>query len=428
MYFAPFKGRLQKSKAGMKKRSEIEDDLVLTTRFLFNPKLGIDNPALCLGEDTGSDPEPAARICILRKDADGDFAFHLSKEQEREGHIVRQVVPGGPAYLAGLRDGDQLLQVNGEYVHEQEYLRVVQKIKYSGSRLSLGVLDEAAYETLRSSHRSPASVLSNFLSDSCPRPHFYRVKNEGRGFGFTASATGGVRGTFLLQVEDGGPAQKAGVPHGCRLLEVNGESTISITLSQLTKKLQRRSSHVVLLVLEASAWDVYESHGVPLSAALAETSSLPYRTRKLHLVKGPQGYGFLLRQEKCLAGQGQFLREIDPGLPAEDAGMREGDRLLGVNGQSVEGLEHEDTVSMIQESGKQVTLIVISNEGDRFFNEIGLSPLLFYEEETSVHSECKNVTQTTTGTPSGPGHTEPQVRADPSKTLSTSTEIQRNEE
>ncbi|XP_063797812.1 Na(+)/H(+) exchange regulatory cofactor NHE-RF4 [Pseudophryne corroboree] len=348
--------------------------------FQFNPKLGIDNPALCLGEDPGLAPEPATRTCVLRKDANGLFGFHLHMGG-RDGHVVSHVVPGGPAHLGGLKDGDQLLQINGEYVHKQEHIRVVEKINSCDSRISLTVLDKNSYEKLRTDNVSPLSVLTNCLPESCPRPQLCLIRNEGRGFGFTASATGGVRGTFLLTVEDGGSAQKAGVPQGARLLDVNGENIMSFTLSQLTKKLQQNTSCVVLLVLESSALGVYESHGVTPSIALADTSSLLYKTRKLHLVRGPQGYGFLLRQEKCLGGHGQFLRELDPGLPAEDSGMREGDRLLAVNGQSVKGMEHEDIVSLIQNSGNQVTLLVISNEGDRFYSEIGVSPLLFYEDK-----------------------------------------------
>ncbi|KAM5132617.1 Na(+)/H(+) exchange regulatory cofactor NHE-RF4 [Mantella aurantiaca] len=352
-------------------------------KFPFNPKLGIDNPALCLGEDPGSDPEPVARFCILRKDGSGTFGFTLRRELEKNGHIVREVIPGGPAYLVGIKDGDQLLQINGEYVHDQEYLKVVQKVKVSGSRVSLVVLDESSYGRLHVNNISPLSILPNILPESCPKPRLCLVRDEGRGFGFTTSATGGVRGTFLLNVEDGGAAQKAGVPSGARLLEVNGESVTSFTLSQLTKKFQNSGSRVVLLVLETSAWGIYEAQGVTPNIAFADISRVPYRTRKLHLVRSPEGYGFLLRQEKCLGGQGQFLRELDPGLPAEVSGMREGDRLLGVNGQSVEDLEHEDIVNIIQQSGNQVTLVVISNEGDRFYSEIGVSPLLFYEDQTS---------------------------------------------
>ncbi|XP_053307470.1 Na(+)/H(+) exchange regulatory cofactor NHE-RF4 [Spea bombifrons] len=395
-------------------------------KFPFNPKLGIDNPALCLGEDTGSDPEPEARFCVLRKDPGGSFGFSLQIVQGRDGHVIYKVVPGGPAHLGGLRDGDLLLQINGEYVHEQEHLRVVQKVKSSGSRLSLAVLDEASYAKVHSSHKTPASVLPKGLPDSCPRPRLCLIRNEGRGFGFTASATGGVRGTFLLTVEDGGPAHKAGVPPGARLLEVNAESVISITLSQLTKKLQSNNSRVVLLVLEASAWDVYEYHGITPTSALADTSFLPYRTRKLHLVRGPEGYGFLLRQEKCLGESGQYLRELDPGLPAEVAGMREGDRLLGVNGHNVEGLEHEDIVCLIQASGKQVTLIVISNEGDRFYREIGISPLLFYEGNTDNGGMKLAI-------PAQSASTDPQMKVNAlperdHKAQITHTEVQRSEE
>uniref|UniRef100_A0A8C5N148 NHERF family PDZ scaffold protein 4 n=1 Tax=Leptobrachium leishanense TaxID=445787 RepID=A0A8C5N148_9ANUR len=394
--------------------------------FPFNPKLGIDNPALCLGEDTGSDPEPEARISVLRKDSNGTFGFHLQLKHDSKGHIIHKVTPGGPAFIAGLRNGDQLLQINGEYIHEQEHLRVVQKVRSSGSRLSLAVLDEASYAKFCSSHRKIASLLPKSLPDSCPRPRLCLIRNEGKGFGFTASATGGVKGTFLLTVEEEGPADKAGVPNGSRLLEVNGESVVSITLSQLTKKLQKNSSRVVVLVLDASAWDVYESHGVTPSSALADIFFLPYQTRKLQLVRGPEGYGFLLRQEKCQNGQGQFLRELDPGLPAEVAGMHEGDRLLGVNGENVGESEHEEIVSLIQESGKQVTLVVISNEGDRFYREIGISPLLFYEDRDSMDDGL-----TKSGTDKSPASTHHELKygnQEESANYKPAKEIQNSEE
>lgn len=43
--------------------------------------------------------------------------------------------------------------------------------------------------------------------------------------------------------------------------------------------------------------------GVPLAAPLAEGWALPAKPRRLHLQKGPKGFGFLLREEKGLDGQ-----------------------------------------------------------------------------------------------------------------------------
>jgi C-terminal processing protease CtpA/Prc len=67
---------------------------------------------------------------------------------------------------------------------------------------------------------------------------------------------------------------------------------------------------------------------------------------------------------------GQFLWEVDPGLPAEKAGMKDGDRLVAVAGESVEGLRHEETVSRIRAQGTCVSLIVIDPEADRFFSMV----------------------------------------------------------
>lgn len=54
--------------------------------------------------------------------------------------------------------------------------------------------------------------------------------------------------------------------------------------------------------------------------------------------------------------------EIDPGLPADKAGMKAGDRLVAVAGESVEGLGHEETVSRIRAQGSCVSLIVVDPE------------------------------------------------------------------
>lgn len=73
---------------------------------------------------------------------------------------------------------------------------------------------------------------------------------------------------------------------------------------------------------------------------------------------------------------GQFLWDVDVGLPAEQAGMKEGDRVLAVNGESIEGLDHEQTVHRIRAREDQVTLLVIDPAGDEFYHSVGFGGMV----------------------------------------------------
>lgn len=72
------------------------------------------------------------------------------------------------------------------------------------------------------------------------------------------------------------------------------------------------------------------------------------------------------------AAAGQFLWEVDAGLAAERAGMREGDRVLAVNGESIEGLDHQQTVLRIRAHEDRVTLLVIDPASDEFYRSVRL--------------------------------------------------------
>ncbi|XP_003418308.1 Na(+)/H(+) exchange regulatory cofactor NHE-RF4 [Loxodonta africana] len=365
---------------------DLQDTNSLILKFEFNPKLGIDNPVLSLAEDHDfSDPWSLQRprFCLLSKEEGRSFGFHLQQELGGAGHVVCRVEPGSSAQRQGLQEGDRILGVNSHVVEHEGYAEVVRRIRASGPRVLLMVLARHVHDVARAQHGNDAQV--------CPtlgpgvRPRLCHIVKDKGGFGF--SITHGEQGPFWLVLSTGGAAEQAGVPPGARLLEVNGVNVEKFTHKQLSKKLQQSGKQVTLLVAGPAVEEQCRQLGMPLAAPLAEGWALPTRPRCLHLEKGPQGFGFLLREEKGLGGRlGQFLREVDPGFPAEKAGMQAGDRLVAVAGESVEGLGHEEIVSRIRAQGSCVSLVVVDPEADRFFSMVRLSPLLFLETTEALAS------------------------------------------
>uniref|UniRef100_A0A8B9BJ14 NHERF family PDZ scaffold protein 4 n=1 Tax=Anser brachyrhynchus TaxID=132585 RepID=A0A8B9BJ14_9AVES len=353
-------------------------------KFEFNPKDGIDNPALSLAEDTDGEAAGEPRFYLLSKGSTETFGFCLHEELGSHGHVVRQVELGGLAQRRGLQDGDRLLQVNGHFVDHLDHQRVVQKIKASGNQVLLAVLDGDSYEAAKALGRDLAQLLPADV-----RPRLCHVKRDKSGFGFSVSGPEGTKGMFQLSVRQDGPADRAGVPTGSWLLELNGASVRSCSRSQLARKLKQSGSKMTLLVASSAVEEFYRLRGLQAPAASADTSWLPYRARELRMAKGPGGYGFLLKEDDYGAGAiGQFLWEVDAGLPAEQAGMKEGDRVLAVNGESIEGLDHQETVLRIRAHEDRVTLLVIDPASDEFYRSVGLSPLLFLEDGDPASGSC----------------------------------------
>lgn len=66
-------------------------------------------------------------------------------------------------------------------------------------------------------------------------------------------------------------------------------------------------------------------------------------------------------------GLGQVIKDIDPGSPAEVAGLKTNDLLVAVNGECVGSLGHDDVVEMIRKGGDQISLLVVDKETDELY-------------------------------------------------------------
>ncbi|XP_061548151.1 Na(+)/H(+) exchange regulatory cofactor NHE-RF3 [Phycodurus eques] len=79
-----------------------------------------------------------------------------------------------------------------------------------------------------------------------------------------------------------------------------------------------------------------------------------YKPKVISLTKRPgQTFGFYLRLEH--GEEGHLIRCLEMGSPAELSSMKDGDRVLRVNGKFVDGLSHSEVVELVRSSGATVT-------------------------------------------------------------------------
>lgn len=64
------------------------------------------------------------KVISLTKTKGQTFGFYLRVEHGEEGHLIRCLELGGPAELAGMKDGDRILRVNGAFVDELSHSEV----------------------------------------------------------------------------------------------------------------------------------------------------------------------------------------------------------------------------------------------------------------------------------------------------------------
>ncbi|XP_048840539.1 Na(+)/H(+) exchange regulatory cofactor NHE-RF4-like isoform X3 [Brienomyrus brachyistius] len=358
------------------------DTMDLPQKFTFNPKEGIDNPALVISEDAEPDPGPAPRLCVLKRAPNESFGFHLRLETGCRGHIVQNVEPWSVAEYRGLQDGDRLLAVNGEFVGEASHHRVTQKIQVCGTQLCLLVLSGSDYEQVVSEGRDLRHLTRAHLGEGCARPRLCHITRDPRsGLGLSITPIQGKKGPYSVKVARGGAAERSGVREGDWLLWINGTRTSELAYSALRNMMKKCGIHVTVLVIDTESERAFVRCRHPILPSMAVTHNLPHRPSTLHLEQGPGGYGFLLREEKMRSGRlSHVLRDIDAGSPAEAAGMRDGDTLLAVNAEPVEALEHEEIVLRVRRSGQRVALTTIRPKGADFYFKLGLSPLLFCDD------------------------------------------------
>ncbi|XP_005937183.1 Na(+)/H(+) exchange regulatory cofactor NHE-RF3-like isoform X3 [Haplochromis burtoni] len=340
---------------------------------------GIDNPALVMTDDP--DPSVVPRLCHLKRSEGQSFGFHLCMYSQ--GFEITDLDPWSPAEHSGLKDGDRVLEVNEEYVVNMDFSRVVRQIQSCGLHLFLLVLKREEYEWAVSMGVDLKFLANATKGDRWSRPRLCHIQKQPKhGLGMTIVSVDGEKNQYMVRTVIDGPAEKAGIFSGDRLIWINGLMVSTLRYSALIRTVKKSGDSVTVLVIDSDSESCYIRRKIPIMPVVAQSCSLPHKAKTMNLVKGSDGYGFLLRQEKLASTQQKVhvLREVDVGSPAQGAGMEDGDLLLAVNGEPIESMEHEDIVRKIRQSGDKVSLTAISIPGRDFYRELGISPLLFHED------------------------------------------------
>ncbi|NWS54923.1 MPDZ protein, partial [Chunga burmeisteri] len=345
----------------------------------------------------------------LQKKPGKGLGLSIVGKRNDTGVFVSDIVKGGIADTDGrLMQGDQILTVNGEDVRNanQEAVAALLKCSLGTVRLEIGRIKAGPFHSeRRTSQCSQVSEGSGSLSSfsfpvsgsSAPEVFESGLKKyttaseiqglrtvevkKGPGDSLGVSIAGGVGSPlgdvpiFIAMMHPNGvAAQTQKLRVGDRIVSICGTSTEGMTHSQAVSLLKNASGTIELQVVAGGEVSVVtgQQQDPPTSslsfAGLTSTSIFqddlgPPQYKTITLDRGPDGLGFSI-----VGGYGSphgdlpiYVKTVfAKGAAAEDGRLKRGDQIIAVNGQSLEGVTHEEAVAILKRTKGTVTLTVLS--------------------------------------------------------------------
>lgn len=106
----------------------------------------------------------------------------------------------------------------------------------------------------------------------------------------------------MVEVAPGGISHRAGIRVSDRLVEINGESIEALSHTEVVEKIVQAGQSLMLLLVDHEADQYYKSRNMRPTAAMATVEYLPHEPRIAKLTKGPNGFGFLLKEDSLERG------------------------------------------------------------------------------------------------------------------------------
>ncbi|XP_047279990.1 multiple PDZ domain protein isoform X6 [Homo sapiens] len=343
----------------------------------------------------------------LQKKPGKGLGLSIVGKRNDTGVFVSDIVKGGIADADGrLMQGDQILMVNGEDVRNatQEAVAALLKCSLGTVTLEVGRIKAGPFHSERrpsqSSQVSEGSLSSftfplsgsstseslessskkNALASEIQGLRTVEMK-KGPTDSLGISIAGGVGSPlgdvpiFIAMMHPTGvAAQTQKLRVGDRIVTICGTSTEGMTHTQAVNLLKNASGSIEMQVVAGGDVSVVTGHQQePASSSLSFTgltsSSIfqddlgPPQCKSITLERGPDGLGFSI-----VGGYGSphgdlpiYVKTVfAKGAASEDGRLKRGDQIIAVNGQSLEGVTHEEAVAILKRTKGTVTLMVLS--------------------------------------------------------------------
>uniref|UniRef100_A0AAY4AKF2 Multiple PDZ domain crumbs cell polarity complex component n=1 Tax=Denticeps clupeoides TaxID=299321 RepID=A0AAY4AKF2_9TELE len=303
----------------------------------------------------------------LEKSPGHSLGLSIMGRRNDTGVFVSDIVKGGLVEQDGsLTQGDQILSVNGVDVRSatQETVAALLKTK------------ECVCLCLSSNLSSLFLALDHHLD--LRTVEITKSSSESLGIsiaGGVGSPLGDVPIFIAMMNPTGLAAQTQKLRMGDRIVAICGTSTEGMTHQQAVSLLKNAIGLVELQVGNVVAGDTtvtgqpQEPTTAGLSGSSIPTGSIfhdefgPPQYKSITLERGPDGLGFSI-----VGGFGSphgdlpiYVKTVfKKGAASEDGRLKRGDQIMAVNGQSLEGVTHEEAVAILKRTKGTVTLTVLS--------------------------------------------------------------------
>lgn len=149
---------------------------------------------------------PAPRLCHLIKIPSFEgYGFNLHAEKAKPGQFIGKVDADSPAELAGMLEGDRIVEVNGVNIANENHRQVVERIKSVPDETRLLVVDSATDAWYRDRKIVPKGTQDNVRYIRTPTPG----ESRPNGLGHDETTTTSSAVTAATPTENGTVSEKA---------------------------------------------------------------------------------------------------------------------------------------------------------------------------------------------------------------------------